>query len=220
MHVFIARFFSLGDTMWPVASSSWWLNFLAIMVCFEMWAKINPKFFCQGIVSQIQKINEDTCHWDTCRWMDSVVLKFIFEVLALSVTVFGERSCRGHKYRAVICQDLGWWLCEIETNEEKCIMYMHTHWGKPRGGVLWHHLWARKMALFRTNYNDTLWGNEYRCLSPLSVVFCKASLGMPGHHYFGYLSLPCFLLTVFFTQGWDYPCCWLYRSQLTEPSCY
>lgn len=100
---------------------------------------------------------------------------------------------QGHKYRAVIGQDLGWWLCEIETNEEKCIMYMHIHWGKPRGGLLWHHLWARKMALFRTNYNGTLWENEYRCLSPLSVVFSKASLGMPGHHYFGYLSLPCFL---------------------------
>lgn len=91
-------------------------------------------------------------------------------------------------------------------------------WGKLWGDVPWGHLWAMKTALFRTDCSDTLWASEYRCLSPRSVTVCNASLRAPGHHCFWVPTSCLFFFWLFFTQRWGYPCGWLYRSQLMEPS--
>lgn len=68
--------------------------------------------------------------------MDCLLLKLTFEVLALIVIVFGDRRAKSkqdHKYGTVICQD--WGVVALKKNEEKCIVCMHTHWGKPCGVV-------------------------------------------------------------------------------------
>lgn len=176
------------------------------MLYFELCTKIKPNSFWQGILPQNLKINRH------------LLLRFP-SLNGLCPTQVHLRSSsprcdriwkqklqrakgkHGHKYGTVICQDWGGWFWK--KHEEKCIMRMHTHWGKPCGAVPGGHLWTRKMVLFRTDYSDTLWENGYHCLSPQSVVFWNVSLGVPGHHFSGYLSLLCFFSCLFFMQSWD-----------------